>query len=87
MPPVTGVAVYFVLWWIVLFAVLPIGTRPETEGDAASGGWRGTPREHGVGWKMLVTTGVTTLLWLAIHWLVGSSGLSFREGWLAMPGN
>ena len=33
MHPLTGLAIYFVLWWLVLFAVLPFGTRPVAEPD------------------------------------------------------
>jgi len=34
MNPVTGVAMYIMIWWIVLFAVLPFGTRPVEIGRA-----------------------------------------------------
>lgn len=30
----TGIAIYFVLWWIVLFAVLPWGIRSQEESGA-----------------------------------------------------
>lgn len=81
----TGFVVYFLVWWTVLFAVLPIGVRPEPEGDPAIGGWRGTPRSPGLLKKALLTTLLATLIWLGIELLVSSSWLSFREGWLAMP--
>ena len=32
----TGVVLYALIWWTVLFAVLPFGTRPEPEADALS---------------------------------------------------
>ena len=31
----TGVVLYILIWWTVLFAVLPIGTRPVEDADAA----------------------------------------------------
>ncbi len=31
MTAVTGIAMYLVIWWIVLFAILPFGVRPTTE--------------------------------------------------------
>ena len=35
---VTGVAIYFVIWWTVLFAVLPIGMRSQVdEGEVVLG--------------------------------------------------
>ena len=42
MPIITAVAMYFVIWWIALFAVLPLGTRPVADADSQSG-WRGAP--------------------------------------------
>ncbi|MCK8782821.1 DUF1467 family protein [Roseomonas sp. NAR14] len=82
---VSGTVVFFLIWWTVLFAVLPIGTRPESEGSAASGGWRGTPERPGLGRKILITSAVTVILWLGVELIVSSDWLSFRHGWLAMP--
>ena len=39
----TGIVVFLLVWWTVLFCVLPIGTRPDPDGDIEAGGWRGTP--------------------------------------------
>ena len=33
-----AVAIYFVMWWIVLFAVLPFGVRSQEEGGAVEPG-------------------------------------------------
>jgi predicted secreted protein len=81
----TGVVVYLLVWWVVLFAVLPVGTRPDSEGDLAAGGWRGAPERPMLGWKLLGTTLVSAVIWLGIYWLITSDWLSFREGWLALP--
>lgn len=81
----TGVMVYFLVWWTVLFAILPIGVRPETEGST-TGGWRGAPQAPMLGRKAVWTTLVATAIFLGIYALVTSDWLSFRSGWLAMPG-
>lgn len=81
----TGLMVYFLVWWTVLFAVLPIGVRPDAEGSATTGGWRGAPESPGLPKKVLWTTVLATAIWLGIYLLVTSPYLSFREGWLAMP--
>ena len=83
----TGFVVYVLIWWTALFAVLPIGTRPDTEGDPTAGGWRGAPVKHHIGWKMLATTALSAVLWLGVYALVESGWFSFRSGWLAMPEN
>jgi predicted secreted protein len=78
---------YALIWWVTLFAVLPFGTRPVAEADQATG-WRGAP-EHPHLWRtVVVTTVVTTLVWggcmvVILH----RDWLSFRTGWLAMPGD
>lgn len=33
MRPITLIAIYFVVWWLVLFAVLPWGVRTQDEND------------------------------------------------------
>jgi predicted secreted protein len=83
----TGLVVYILIWWLALFAVLPIGTRPDAEGDPAAGGWRGAPVRPLLGWKLLGTTLLAGMIWLGVHALVASDWLSFRHGWLAMPEN
>ncbi|MFZ4407011.1 MAG: DUF1467 family protein [Paracraurococcus sp.] len=80
----SGIVVFFLIWWLTLFAVLPIGTRPNPEGDSATG-WRGVPEQPRLLRKVGITTLVTVVLWLAVYLLVESEWLSFRSGWLALP--
>jgi hypothetical protein len=43
-----GIALYFVIWWTVLFAVLPFGVRSQAEaGDVVSGSEPGAPAAPG----------------------------------------
>lgn len=81
----TGIVVFVLVWWTALFVVLPIGTRPEVDPDPSSGGWRGTPSQPNLGWKLLGTTLLSAVIWVGIYFLVESDWLSFRSGWLAMP--
>ncbi|MCQ4160143.1 DUF1467 family protein [Roseomonas sp. GC11] len=78
--------VYFLVWWTVLFAMLPIGVKPDAEGKAP-GGWRGAPQAPMLWRKALWTTLAATLIFAGIYELVTSDMLSFRQGWLAMPGD
>jgi predicted secreted protein len=74
---ITGLAIYFVMWWIVLFAVLPWGSRPPEQ--AEPGMMDGAPAAPRIGMKFLATTIVTAILF-AIFYAVYESGLiSFRE--------
>ncbi len=80
----TGIVVYALIWWTVLFAVLPGGTRP-VDAEAASGGWRGAPADPRILRKALVTTVVATVLWGMAYLLIRSPWLSFRASALLMP--
>lgn len=85
MTPFIGVVVYLLVWWTVLFAVLPFGTRPDPDGDPAAGGWRGAPERPLILRKLIATTLVSAVIFLGIFALVESDWLSFRSGWLALP--
>lgn len=80
----SGIALYMVIWWIALFIVLPIGTKPVPEADQSSG-WRGTPERPELGKKILMTTVLAAILWGVWYLILVSEILSFRSGWLAMP--
>ena len=58
----TGLVVYVLIWWTVLFAVLPIGTRPIVDADEQTG-WRGAPERPRLLMKVIVTTLVAGVVW------------------------
>lgn len=76
---VTGIAIYVVVWWIVVFAVLPWGVRTVDASDIAKGHAAGAPQKPGVLRKMAVTSVVAAIVWLGIFLLVEYSGISLRE--------
>jgi predicted secreted protein len=80
----TGIVLYVLIWWVALFAVLPIGTHAVSEADPASG-WRGAPAAVHLPRKLLATTLVAAVIWLGFYAVITSSWLSFRTGWLALP--
>ncbi|WP_186417537.1 DUF1467 family protein [Bosea sp. CS1GBMeth4] len=52
-----GLAVYFVIWWTVLFAVLPFGVRSQAEsGEVEKGTEPGAPVLPGLVKKAIATT-------------------------------
>ena len=69
MTPALGVAVYFTMWWIVLFAVLPFGVRNVTEtGETAPrGSDPGAPVKPHLALKALATTLVSGVLFAALY--------------------
>jgi predicted secreted protein len=80
----TGVVLYILIWWVTLFAVLPIGTHAVQQPDAVSG-WRGAPARPRIWMKVCVTTAVACVLWLAVFALIESDWISFRHGYFAAP--
>ena len=59
----TAVAIYFLVWWIVLFAVLPWGVRNQEEsGEVLPGTDPGAPAVHKVWIKLVWTTVVATVV-------------------------
>jgi predicted secreted protein len=60
----TFLAIYFVIWWVVLFAVLPWGVRSQEEsGEVTPGTDPGAPATHRVWRKLLWTTIVATVVY------------------------
>jgi predicted secreted protein len=59
----TGLAIYFVVWWLVLFAVLPFGVRSQAESDdELSGTDPGAPIKPQMGRKLIWTTIVSAVI-------------------------
>jgi len=74
----TGIAVYFVIWWIVLFMVLPFGISRVDPDDLLAGEDPGSPAKP----RILLKFGVTTVLAGAVfgvfYFLYESGLISFR---------
>ena len=77
MNPFTAVVLFTMIWWTVLFAVLPFGVRPVADADEATG-WRGAPQQARMGRKLLITTAIAVVLWCAAFAIIRSDWLSFR---------
>ncbi len=75
----TAFVVFVMIWWTVLFAVLPFGTRPVAEADEHTG-WRGAPARPLMGRKLLITTAISLVLWAVAIAVIRSDYLSFRPG-------
>jgi len=67
-----GAAIYLVIWWTVLFAMLPIGVRTSEEaGEAAvPGSPESAPHKPHLLMKVLATTVVSTIIFAIIYVIV-----------------
>ena len=71
----TGFAIYFVMWWIVLFLTLPFGVRSQHEdGESIPGTDPGAPIATGMGRKLIWTTVISAVLF-AVALLAQNAGL------------
>lgn len=73
----SGFAVYFIIWWVTLFAVLPLGVRTQEEaGDITLGTTESAPFTARLGWKALLTTLISGVVYAVYYVLTSVYGLS-----------
>ena len=78
----TGIVVYFLIWWVSIFAVLNIGH--QTADHPETGHAQSAPVKFDLGKKLLWNSGLAAVIWVVIWLTVKFSGFSFREtveGW------
>jgi predicted secreted protein len=64
-----GTATYFIIWWVLLFAILPFGIRSQHETqEIVPGSEPGAPVLPRLGRKLLINTAVSGVLWLIADW-------------------
>ena len=61
---ITHIAVYFVIWWLTFFIVLPFGVH--TEETVTQGNDPGAPKQHRILLKIVINTGIAFLVWLVV---------------------
>ncbi|GLK71313.1 DUF1467 family protein [Ancylobacter dichloromethanicus] len=72
----TYIAIYFIVWWVVIFAVLPFGVRSQHEDGVVEDGTEpGAPQRPLLLRKALVTTVVAAVIVLLFAWLVETERL------------
>ncbi|GHF28591.1 hypothetical protein GCM10017044_24770 [Kordiimonas sediminis] len=78
---VTIILVFGVMWWLVFFAVLPIGIQSQHESteDTVEGTDPGAPVKPNLLKKVLWTTLITALLTFVFYMVVTSGFISFRD--------
>ncbi len=79
---VSGIVIYFLLWWLVIFAVLPWGNRAEERpeiGNAPS-----APARPNLKKKVLATTLIAFVLWFPVNHLFKAELMALRAEAKAM---
>lgn len=73
----SGILVYVIVWWVVLFMVLPWGVRRAENPEP--GHEPGAPEKPLIGRKMLVTSLIAALVWAIVFGLIEADLFSFRD--------
>ena len=73
----TGVMVYLVIWWTILFTVLPLGVRRVQ--NPGRGQDPGAPERPQLLRKAIITSLVAAVLWLGFYFLHRADVFSFRQ--------
>ncbi len=77
MNPIAIVGIFFVVWWLVLFAILPWGTHTQDEeGEVVLGTARSAPVRPMLVRKAIATTIVTAIVVGALVFAVEYYGLT-----------
>lgn len=76
-----ALAIYFIVWWIVLFAMLPIGVRTSEEaGEKPSpGNAESAPHFPNLLPKMVATTVVASIIFAALYAIIVHHAITLDE--------
>jgi predicted secreted protein len=71
-----GLAIFFTIWWVVLFAVLPFGVRSHEEAgvDRPTGTDAGAPVAPRIGVKLLATTVLAAIVFAVVYAFIAFEG-------------
>ena len=80
MPVLSVAAIYFVVWWLCLFVVLPFKVRNQVDdGEWVQGTERGAPAIARLWPKLLITTLLAAVVTALLFWVLSNDLL--REYW------
>ena len=73
----SAIAVYFIIWWTVLFAVLPFGVRKASEAgqQVAEGHDAGAPVAPRLGRKAMLTTAIASVAFALVYVVMANNWL------------
>jgi len=76
----SAIVLYMVIWFLVLFVVLPLRMRSQGDaGEVVPGTPSSAPENAMIGRKMAITTIATTLLWVITAGIIISGVISVHD--------
>ena len=79
---ITGsIIVYVLIWWMIFFSILPVGIQSKKEQfkERIDGLDPGAPNNPNIGKKFLITTIITSVIFIVIYYLVSFNLLNLRN--------
>ena len=73
----SGIVVFVLLWWWIFLMSLPFGVSRQTDGTV--GHDPGAQRRPLLVIKVMATTLIAAVFWVAIYWVIEADLISFRE--------
>ncbi|MBJ3777457.1 DUF1467 family protein [Acuticoccus mangrovi] len=75
----SGIAIYFIIWWLLLFLVLPFGDRrPDPAHERVSGAEPGAPALPRMWRKVIITSLLSFVVFGGVYWVL-TSGLTLED--------
>ncbi len=75
-----GLVLFLIIWWLVLFTVLPIGVRSQHEdGEVEDGTEPAAPVKPMMWRKAMITTGIAGGVWLIAFAVITSGAFSIDD--------
>jgi predicted secreted protein len=81
----TAIAIYFLIWWLTLFAVLPWGVRAQGEGEPGTD--PGAPLVPYLWWKLLWTTVISLVVFAVFAYVYVNRLVTLDDlaAWMGLP--
>ncbi|MGH1455397.1 MAG: DUF1467 family protein [Alphaproteobacteria bacterium] len=79
MQPVSAFVVFVIIWWLVIFCVLPIGLPTEHEEGDEGVRAGGAPKNLNIKKKLLLTTLISAGLWIIVFIVIQMGIFDLRE--------
>lgn len=73
----TSAAIYFIIWWLTLFLVLPWGVKRHE--DSGEGHDAGAPEKSKIMLKMGINTVLAFGVWLVVYFIDQYDLIAFRD--------
>lgn len=74
---ISGIVVYILIWWVVIFTMLPLWVKRDESGPDVTA--HGAPEDPKLKRKFVLTTLVSIVVWCIVYLLIEGDIINFRE--------